>query len=118
MVRVAIVAHEFSPFQGSECAEVGGFRRRLVKVEGISISLYLRHPARNFFKGNMPSILKTFLRKIKAWSILGLFFVEYPAWTLPLLLINRKLFGWMSGIGLPFCMESAIAVGCESVKKY
>ena len=98
-MKVAIIAHEISPNQGSECAEGWNVVLNLAKYNDLELTVFCslgpqlgadeyKKAITEYFKENTPKSLK-------------FKYIEYSKICKNIASINRFCFGRLSGIGLP-----------------
>jgi glycosyltransferase involved in cell wall biosynthesis len=96
-LRVLLIAHEFSPTQGSECAEGWNVATRLAKYHNITV-LFASGSQSNH--GGYISAVKKYLSTIEPIYGLTLVNVDQPRVT-KLISFTNKIFSKLGAIGLP-----------------
>ena len=99
-MKIAIVAHEISPQQGSECAEGWNVVLNLANFRDLDLTVFCS-VGPQLGADEYKQAISQYFEKSPPRS-LTFKYVEYSRICKSIALINRRFFGSLSGIGLPF----------------
>ena len=98
-IKIAIVSHEISPNQGSECAEGWNVVLNLADYADLDITVFCS-PGAQFGSNEYQLAIERYFADLKP-KTLNFVYIKYGPISRFVTAINKQLFGSLSGIGLP-----------------